>query len=117
MIFDTGEIKSRARASFTDAWMDTAGLIPAGTSISLAGTGKPHPVRELIQTSRQILLNLGFDEAENLTILPDGDVVKQYGPEARVILDRSFYLAELPRPDIGLSARQNSADREDSAGS
>jgi O-phosphoseryl-tRNA synthetase len=106
MIFDTGEIKSRAKASFTDAWMDTAGLIPAGTSISLAGTGKPHPVRELIQTSRQILLNLGFDEAENLTILPDGDVVKQYGPEARVILDRSFYLAELPRPDIGLSANR-----------
>jgi len=33
-------------------------------------------------------------------------VVKQYGPEARVILDRAFYLAELPRPDIGLSARK-----------
>jgi O-phosphoseryl-tRNA synthetase len=33
-------------------------------------------------------------------------VVKQYGPEARVILDRAFYLAELPRPDIGLSAKR-----------
>jgi len=53
---------------------------------------------------RQILLNLGFDEVENLTLLTDSDVVKQYGPEARVILDRTFYLAELPRPDIGLSA-------------
>jgi O-phosphoseryl-tRNA synthetase len=39
-------------------------------------------------------------------MLPDSDVVKQYGPEARVILDRAFYLAELPRPDIGLSARR-----------
>jgi len=38
--------------------------------------------------------------------MPDSDVVKQYGPEARVILDRAFYLAELPRPDIGLSEKR-----------
>jgi len=104
--FDTGEIKSNAKSNFTDAWIATAKLIPTGTEISLARKGKPHLVRELIQKSRQILLNLGFDEVENLTTLPDSDVVKQYGPEARVILDRAFYLAELPRPDIGLSARR-----------
>jgi O-phosphoseryl-tRNA synthetase len=104
--FDTSEIKSKAKNSFTDAWMATARLIPTDTKISLAKKGKPHLVRELIQKSRQILLNLGFDEVENLTILPDSDVVKQYGPEARVILDRAFYLAELPRPDIGLSAKK-----------
>jgi len=104
--FDTGEIKSKAKSNFTDAWIATARLIPTGTEISLARKGKPHLVRELIQKSRQILLNLGFDEVENLTMLPDSDVVKQYGPEARVILDRAFYLAELPRPDIGLSARR-----------
>jgi len=104
--FDTSEIKSKAKNNFTDAWTATAKLIPTSTEISLARKGKPHLVRELIQKSRQILLNLGFDEAENLTMLPDSDVVKQYGPEARVILDRAFYLAELPRPDIGLSARR-----------
>lgn len=104
--FDTGEIKSKAKSNFTDAWVATAKLIPTGTEISLTRKGKPHLVRELIQKSRQILLNLGFDEVENLTMLPDSDVVKQYGPEARVILDRAFYLAELPRPDIGLSARR-----------
>jgi O-phosphoseryl-tRNA synthetase len=104
--FDTGEIKSKAKSNFTDAWIATAKLIPTGTEISLPKKGKPHLVRELIQKSRQILLNLGFDEVENLTLLPDSDVVKQYGPEARVILDRAFYLAELPRPDIGLSARK-----------
>jgi O-phosphoseryl-tRNA synthetase len=104
--FDTGEIKSQAKSNFTDAWIATAKLIPSGTEISLTRKGKPHLVRELIQKSRQILLNLGFDEVENPTILPDSDVVKQYGPEARVILDRVFYLAELPRPDIGLSARK-----------
>ncbi|MEA1871905.1 MAG: O-phosphoserine--tRNA ligase [Chloroflexota bacterium] len=104
--FDTGEIKSKAKSNFTDAWTATAKLIPTSTEISLARKGKPHLVRELIQKSRQILLDLGFDEVENLTMLPDSDVVKQYGPEARAILDRAFYLAELPRPDIGLSARR-----------
>jgi len=104
--FDTGEIKSRVKRDFTDAWIATAKLIPTGTEISLTKKGKPHLVRELIGRSRQILLNLGFDEVENLTLLPDSDVVKQYGPEARVILDRAFYLAELPRPDIGLSAKR-----------
>jgi O-phosphoseryl-tRNA synthetase len=104
--FDTGQIKSGAKDNFTDAWIATAKLIPTGTEISLAKKGKPHLVRELIQKSRQILLNLGFDEVENLTLLPDSDVIKQYGPEARVILDRAFYLAELPKPDIGLSAKR-----------
>jgi O-phosphoseryl-tRNA synthetase len=104
--FDTGEIKSKARENFTDAWIATAKLIPTGTEISLLNKGKPHLVRELIQKSREILLNLGFDEVENLTVLPDSDVAKQYGPEARVILDRAFYLAELPRPDIGLSEKR-----------
>jgi O-phosphoseryl-tRNA synthetase len=104
--FNTGEIKSKAKSNFTNAWIATAKLIPTGTEISLDKKGKPHLVRELIQKSRQILLNLGFDEVENLTLLPDSDVVKQYGPEARVILDRAFYLAELPRPDIGLSAKR-----------
>jgi O-phosphoseryl-tRNA synthetase len=105
-IFDTGEIKAEAKSNFTDAWIATAKLIPTGTQVSLAKKGKPHLIRELTQKSRQILLKMGFDEVENLTVLPDSDVVKQYGPEARVILDRAFYLAELPRPDIGLSAKR-----------
>jgi O-phosphoseryl-tRNA synthetase len=104
--FDLDDIKAQAKGNFIDAWIATAKLIPTGTEISLTGKGKPHLVQELIEKSRQILLNLGFNEVENLTILPDNDVVKQYGPEARVILDRAFYLAELPRPDIGLSEKR-----------
>ncbi len=65
--------------------------------------GTSHPLRDIIQRSREILLALGFDEIENRTILPEKDVFRQYGPEAPVILDRAFYLARLPRPDIGLS--------------
>jgi len=104
--FDLNEIKSQAKSNFTEAWRATAKLIPTSTKISLEKKGKPHLLRELMQKSREILLSLGFDEVENLTILPDSDVVKQYGPEARVILDRVFYLAELPRPEIGLSAKR-----------
>ena len=104
--FDLNDIKAQAKENFTATWISTAKLIPQGTKIILKEMGKPHAVREFIQMSRDILLKLGFDEVENLTILPDSDVAKQYGPEARVILDRVFYLAELPRPDIGLSAKK-----------
>jgi hypothetical protein len=31
--FDTGEIKSRAKSNFTDAWIATAKLIPTNTEI------------------------------------------------------------------------------------
>ncbi len=114
--FDLSEIKTQAKKNFTEAWISTARLLPSGTKISLDRKGKPHPLRELIQKSREILLNLGFDEVENLTILPDTDVSKQYGPEARVILDRVFYLAELPRPEIGLSASKITQVKKIAAG-
>jgi O-phosphoseryl-tRNA synthetase len=106
-MFDVNKIKAQGKRNFVEAWASTAKLVPTDTRINLGGRkGKSHPLRELIQKSREILLNLGFDEVENLTILPDHDVSKQYGPEARVILDRVFYLAELPRPEIGLSAKK-----------
>lgn len=105
-MFDLGRIRAQAKGDFTEAWMSTAKLLPVDTKVSLQGRGKPHLLRELIQKSREILLRLGFDEVENLTILPDSDVSKQYGPEARVILDRVYYLAELPRPEIGLSNKK-----------
>ncbi|MBE9514126.1 MAG: O-phosphoserine--tRNA ligase [Chloroflexi bacterium] len=111
-VFDLSEIRDRAKRNFAETWISTAELLPTNTRVSLKEKGKPHVLRELIQKSREILLNVGFDEAENLTILPDSDVSKQYGPEARVILDRAFYLAELPRSEIGLSAQKISQARE-----
>ncbi|MCD6568136.1 MAG: O-phosphoserine--tRNA ligase [Dehalococcoidia bacterium] len=110
--FNVDEIKDQAKKSFSDAWAATAKLIPQGTEIVLPERGKAHPVREMVQKSREILLNLGFDEVENYTILPDSDVMKQYGPEGLVILDRVFFLAELPRPDIGLSDKKMSQVRK-----
>ncbi|MCK4388016.1 MAG: O-phosphoserine--tRNA ligase, partial [Dehalococcoidia bacterium] len=105
-MFDLNKIRAQAKRDFTGTWTSTARLLPVDTEVRLQGRGRPHLLRELIQKSREILLNLGFDEVENLTILPDSDVSKQYGPEARVILDRVYYLAELPRPEIGLSNKK-----------
>ncbi len=65
--------------------------------------GKAHPVASLNQRFREIFLNLGFDEIVNPSIIQDTEIYKQYGPEAPLILDRVFYLAGLPRPDIGIS--------------
>ncbi|OYT54767.1 MAG: O-phosphoserine--tRNA ligase [Candidatus Altiarchaeales archaeon ex4484_2] len=65
--------------------------------------GKPHHLQELIQEVREIFLEAGFDEIENQLFITEDDVYKQYGSEAPVVLDRCYYLAGLPRPDIGLS--------------
>jgi len=104
--FDLPAIRKHAKADFIAAWLATAELLPRNTTVKLPDKGRAHPLRELMQRFREILLARGFDEAENLTILSDSDVIRQYGPEALVILDRAFYLAELPRPEIGVSAQR-----------
>ena len=105
-VFDVASIRNTAKEDFTSTWLSTASLLPRNTSIKLPEKGRLHPVRELMQRSREILAAKGFEEIENLTILPETDVTKEYGPEALVILDRAFYLAELPRPEIGVSAQR-----------
>ncbi|MBN2014044.1 MAG: O-phosphoserine--tRNA ligase [Candidatus Altiarchaeota archaeon] len=71
--------------------------------------GKPHPVQEIMQETRRVFLDLGFDEVENQIFIPEEDIYKQYGSEAPIILDRCYYLAGLPRPDIGLGKKQREA--------
>lgn len=48
---------------------------------------------------------MGFEEVILPMFVKESDVYKEYGPEYPVILDRLFYLAGLPRPDIGLSEK------------
>ncbi len=45
---------------------------------------------------------MGFSEIINPLFIEEDHVYRQFGPEAPAILDRCFYLAGLPRPDIGL---------------
>jgi len=65
--------------------------------------GISHPLFDLIEKFRQSFLGLGFVEVSNPLIVDEVEVRKQYGSEALAILDRCYYLATLPRPDIGLS--------------
>ncbi len=111
MAWDTREIRRKAEEDYEAAWVETARLLKKeGRSLrwSRGEPGRPHPVCELIWRLRSILLSYGFDEVLNPTIVPDTEVRRQYGPEAPVILDRVFYLAGLPRPDIGISSELES---------
>lgn len=65
--------------------------------------GREHPVCKLAYELREIFLGRGLNEVINPAIIGEEEVYKQYGREAPLILDRVYYLAGLPRPDIGLS--------------
>jgi O-phosphoseryl-tRNA synthetase len=89
---------------FEHAWLRSGELIAEkGGELRLDGVGTPHPVSVNIQQLREGFLRLGFDEVLTPIIVEDEEVYRQYGPEAPIILDRCYYLATLPRPDIGLS--------------
>lgn len=104
MKFDTKDIKARAKENFEKTWLETEKLLPKTCGKDFAsGRGRPHALHELAAEARGILLSSGFDEVENSIFVPEEEVYWQYGPEAPVILDRCYYLAGLPRPDIGLS--------------
>jgi len=65
-------------------------------------TGKTHMLYDTISELRQAYIKLGFDEVINPVFIDEEHIYKQFGPEAPAVLDRCFYLAGLPRPDIGL---------------
>jgi len=93
------------KEGFEQVWCESASLLPKPKlrlKLISAERGKSHPLFDLLQRMRQSLLNLGFTEVLNPVIVDETEVYKQYGSEAPVILDRCYYLATLPRPDIGL---------------
>ena len=90
---------------FERVWRESASILPKPTKrLELAfKRSTPHPLFDLIQRMRQFFLDFGFTEISNPIIVDEKEVYKQYGSEAPIILDRCYYLATLPRPDIGLS--------------
>jgi O-phosphoseryl-tRNA synthetase len=103
--FDVKKIKKDAERNFEKTWLETAKQLKLkGRTIKWRSEEKDlgHPVSNMAWKLRRTLLSLGLEELVNPTILEEAEVYKQYGPEAPVILDRCFYLAELPRPDLGL---------------
>ncbi|WP_456482134.1 O-phosphoserine--tRNA ligase [Methanopyrus sp.] len=103
------ELRSLARRDFDRAWREGAelvrepGLRDRYPRIEVE-TGESHPLFETIQRLREAYLRAGFREVVNPVIIPEEEVYKQFGPEAAAVLDRCFYLAGLPRPDVGLGA-------------
>ncbi|MEM3526644.1 MAG: hypothetical protein QXV37_04440, partial [Candidatus Jordarchaeaceae archaeon] len=101
--FDVNEILARAEQDYEKAWVETKSLLTlTGRRFRLKPKGVPNPITEFMIEVRRILVEMGFEEVILPMIVSESDVYKEYGPEAPVILDRLFYLAGLPRPDIGL---------------
>lgn len=94
------------KEGFNEAWVKSAKLLPKRGEWRKRGRGKPHALFDLVQKLREAFLRLGFDELLNPVIADDAEVYRQYGPEASIILDRCYYLATLPRPDIGLGKKK-----------
>ena len=105
--FDIRKIRAKAEKDYEQAWLETSEQIEKyGKLLNLTDRRRPHAIFELILKVRQALLEMGFEEVMLPTIVEQGEVFTQYGPEAPVILDRVFFLAGLDRPDIGLSKRR-----------
>lgn len=108
MKFDPDMIKKAAKDDFDAAWNMGVELIhkPSPkeqyprTSLVF---GKAHPVYDTIAKLREAYLRMGFGEMMNPLIVDEREVHKQFGHEALAVLDRCFYLAGLPRPNVGIS--------------
>jgi O-phosphoseryl-tRNA synthetase len=110
MKFDPKQIKADTSKDFEATWLHGVEYASERRlnesyprSLLRLRRGKPHPVLETIHELREAYLRLGFEEAINPVIIDAEDVKKQFGKEALAVLDRCYYLAGLPRPDIGIS--------------
>ncbi|MFX1234675.1 MAG: O-phosphoserine--tRNA ligase [Promethearchaeota archaeon] len=104
MPFDTKKIKQDSKIDYEKAWLDTKSLLQlTGNYFNLEKKGKSHLISDFIFDARDMMISLGFEELILPMFVDEHEVYKQYGPEAALILDRLFYLAGLPRPDIGIS--------------
>ena len=110
MPFDVEKIKKDAKRNYENAWVQTRKLLKLKENyFTLQNKGKAHPVNEFISEARKQMITLGFEELVLPMFVEEDEIYKQYGPEAALILDRLFYLAGLPRPDIGISKEKITA--------
>jgi len=98
------DILKRSKENFFDEWMSTSSYFEGERNFELPKRrGKEHLLSKYGLKAREILLDMGFDEVYLKQFFSKDNVEKQYGPEAPAILDRLYFLATLPRPDIGIS--------------
>jgi O-phosphoseryl-tRNA synthetase len=108
MKFDPGIIREAAKEDFDKTWQQGREYLekPALNKRyprNVQPFGAAHPIFDTIQKLREAYMRLGFSEAMNPVMVEAQDVYRQFGSEALAVLDRCFYLAGLPRPDIGIS--------------
>jgi O-phosphoseryl-tRNA synthetase len=104
MRIDTKKLLKAAKEDYEKTWAESTKLLKVkGEYFTLIDKEKAHPLFDLIIKVRNIFLEMGFEEIITPLITEECHVYLQYGPEAPVILDRIFYLAGLPRADIGIS--------------
>ena len=109
MRFDPENIKRLTEEDFEQAWMSGKSILPPPSlnnryPFSSMSIGKEHPVFKMISRLRDTYLRLGFTEVVNPIIVKDSDVYKLFNKESLAVLDRCYYLAGLPRPNLGISA-------------
>jgi O-phosphoseryl-tRNA synthetase len=111
-MFDVEKIREEAKKDWEKTWRESSkSVIGKGKFKFKKEKGKEHLLYKYALKIREVLLDLGFDEVILQQIQPYEEVVKQYGPEAGAILDRIYFLATLPRPDIGLSEKKKNLIR------
>ncbi len=104
MPFDIKKIVREAKNNYEKTWLESRNLLKLkGNYFTLQKKGKSHPLSDFISNAKKKMVDLGFEELILPMFVEEEDIYRQYGPEAVLILDRLFYLAGLPRPDIGIS--------------
>ena len=108
MKFDPEKIKKDVKENFDLAWNEGKKMVKVPTlneryPRTNLKFGKAHPVYDTIQRLREAYLRMGFEEMMNPLIVDEKEVHKQFGSESLAVLDRCFYLAGLPRPNVGIS--------------
>jgi len=113
MRIDTEKLLKDAQKDYERTWAESRKLLKVkGKYFAPSNKRKQHPLFDLIIKARDIFLEMGFAEIITPLITEERHVYLQYGPEAPVILDRVFYLAGLPRADIGISKEKISKIKE-----
>lgn len=105
---DKKTIIKLAKKDFEKAWIESGKLVkkshPDEAYPKLKyEMGQSHVLFDTINQLREAYIRLGFREVVNPLFIDKSHVHKQFGKEAPAVLDRCFYLAGLPRPDIGIS--------------
>ena len=108
MKFDARKYRKFVEKDFEEAWRKGREILsPKNPNLLYPRYGyihgEEHPLFRTINDLRKAYLALGFKEVVNPLIVEDMHVKRQFGKEALAVLDRCFYLASLPKPNIGIS--------------